>query len=70
VELVADGERGFVVAPTPESLAAALRRLMDDSALAEKLGQNGHDLARTITWPDTIDVLLGAKTAVQYSRPT
>ena len=70
VELVADGERGFVVAPTPESLAAALRRLMDDSALAEKLGQNGLDLARTITWPDTIDVLLGAKTAVQYFRTT
>jgi hypothetical protein len=43
---------------------------MDDRALAEKLGQNGHDLARTITWPDTIDLLLGAKTAVQYSRPT
>lgn len=70
VELVGDGERGFVVAPTPEALAAALRRLMDDSALAEKLGQNGLDLARTITWPDTIDVLLGAKTAVQYSRTT
>jgi glycosyltransferase involved in cell wall biosynthesis len=69
-ELVGDGERGLVVPPTPESVAVAIRRLMDDSALAEKLGQNGFGLAQTITWPDTVAVLLGTKTAVQYRRTT
>ena len=69
-ELVGNGERGFVVAPTPEALAAAIRRLMEASALAERLGHNGVHLAQTITCPDNVDVLLGSKTAVQYSRPT
>jgi glycosyltransferase involved in cell wall biosynthesis len=69
-ELVGDGERGFVVPPTPEALAAAIKELMEDSALAERLGHNGLHLAETITWPDTVDVLLGEKTAVQYSRTT
>jgi glycosyltransferase involved in cell wall biosynthesis len=69
-ELVGDGERGFVVPPTPEALAAAIKRLMEDSTLAETLGHNGFHLAETITWPDTVDVLLGEKTAVQYSRTT
>jgi len=69
-ELVGDGERGFVVPPTPEALAAAIKELMEDRALAERLGHNGLHLAETITWPDTVDVLLGEKTAVQYSRTT
>lgn len=67
-ELVEDGVRGFVVAPTPAALAAVLRRLMDDSTLAETLGRSAFEMARTITWPDTIAVLLGEKTAVQYPR--
>ena len=65
-ELVGDGVRGFVVMPTPEAVAGALRRLMDDDTLAETLGRNAFELARTITWPDTVAVLLGEKTAVQY----
>ena len=63
---VGDGVRGFVVTPIPEAVAAALRRLMDDDTLAETLGRNAFELARTITWPDTVAVLLGEKTAVQY----
>jgi len=54
----------------PSPLAAAIKELMEDSALAERLGHNGLHLAETITWPDTVDVLLGEKTAVQYSRTT
>jgi glycosyltransferase involved in cell wall biosynthesis len=67
-ELIEDGVRGFVVAPTPEALAAALRRLMDDNTLAETLGRSAFEMARTITWPDTVAVLLGEKTQVQYPR--
>ena len=37
-ELVIDGERGFVCEPTPEALAGALRRCMDDPAGRERMG--------------------------------
>ena len=33
-----DGVNGFVCDPTPPSLARALRRVMDDAALAERMG--------------------------------
>ena len=67
-ELVRDGATGFVVKPTPDALAAAIRRLMEDQTLAETLGGHAWDVAQTITWPDTVSVLLGEKTAVQYRR--
>ena len=67
-ELVADGVRGFIVAPTPEALAAALRRLMEDSALAETLGRNAFEVAQTITWPDTVRMLVGEEVA-SYQSP-
>ena len=40
-ELVANGVNGFVCDPRPESLAVALRKLTDDAALAERMGQRG-----------------------------
>jgi glycosyltransferase involved in cell wall biosynthesis len=53
-ELVTDGVTGFVCDPTPEALAAALRRLTDDQPLAERLG--GAALARgaELNWPDAV----------------
>ncbi len=67
-ELVQDGARGFVVRPDPQAIAAALRRLMDDSTLAETLGGNAFDLAQTITWPDTVKLLLGDQVSVSSSQ--
>jgi glycosyltransferase involved in cell wall biosynthesis len=67
-ELVEDGVRGFTVAPTPQALAAALRRLTEDPALAESLGRNAMDLAQTITWPDTVKILVGDEVA-SYQPP-
>ncbi|ADO68416.1 glycosyltransferase [Stigmatella aurantiaca] len=41
-ELVADGERGFVVPPlSPLALAAAITRLLDEPALARRMGLAG-----------------------------
>jgi glycosyltransferase involved in cell wall biosynthesis len=41
-ELVVDGETGLLVPPRdPEALAAALRRVLDDRELAERLGEAG-----------------------------
>ncbi|MEM1067109.1 MAG: glycosyltransferase, partial [Pseudomonadota bacterium] len=43
-EDVRDGETGLIVPPRdPGALAAAMDRVIDDPALAERLGQAGHD---------------------------
>jgi alpha-1,3/alpha-1,6-mannosyltransferase len=40
-ETVRDGETGFLRAPTPEAFAAAARLLVEDDALADRLGSAG-----------------------------
>ncbi len=57
-ELVADGVRGFVTAPTPSALAASLRKLADDRALAERMGGEAARFAQGVTWPATLEKLL------------
>ena len=57
-ELVRDGENGFVTDPTPESLAHAMRKAIDDKAAVVRLGEEGGRLARTMTWHDAIQKLL------------
>ena len=58
-ELVVDGERGYVASPTPESLAQALRRSMDDRSAVERMGAQALAFAGTLTWPDTVRSLTG-----------
>jgi glycosyltransferase involved in cell wall biosynthesis len=53
-ELVTDGVHGFTCDPTPESLADALRKLMDDAALAERLGSAAHARGAELNWPDAV----------------
>lgn len=57
-ELVRDGETGFVTAPTPEGLAEAMRKLVDDRNLAQRMGEAGHGVAVQMTWAKAIDQLL------------
>jgi len=57
-ELVSDGETGYVTAPTPEALAVAMRRLMDDRNLAARLGEAGLAVAQQMTWSGAIQKLL------------
>ncbi|MGE0362147.1 MAG: glycosyltransferase family 4 protein [Vicinamibacterales bacterium] len=58
-ELVADGVSGLVCAPTAAALGAALRRLMDDAAAAERMGRAGAARAAALSWPNTVARLLG-----------
>jgi glycosyltransferase involved in cell wall biosynthesis len=58
-ELVADGERGYVCAPTPEALAGALRRAIEDRALAERMGQAALGFVSTLDWSSTVRTLIG-----------
>jgi glycosyltransferase involved in cell wall biosynthesis len=57
-ELVRDGENGFVVDPSPEGLARALRTVMDDRTRAIRLGEAGGAAAERMTWPSAVSQLL------------
>jgi glycosyltransferase involved in cell wall biosynthesis len=60
LQLVRDGETGWVAAPTPQSVGAALRAMAADPAEAAARGQAGRRalLARGVAWPQTLDRLL------------
>ena len=57
-ELVADGEQGLVTEPTAGALADALRRIMRDQTLAERLGRQAHARGAELTWARTVETLL------------
>jgi len=59
-ELVRDGVHGFVCDPTPEALAVRLRQLLDDDALAERLGGQAYLRGSELTWPETVSRLTEA----------
>lgn len=50
-EVLRDGVEGFLVPPgDEEALARALARVLDDPALAERLGRAGRERARAFSW--------------------
>lgn len=57
-ELVRDGVNGCVCEPTPDALGRAMRRLTDDAALAEKMGDAAFEAGAKLTWPETVRQLL------------
>jgi glycosyltransferase involved in cell wall biosynthesis len=57
-ELVRDGETGFVTDPTPEALSEAMRKLVDDRNLAQRMGEAGHAVATRMTWAGAVEQLL------------
>jgi len=59
-EFVVDGVNGFVCAPDPAALGAAIGRLHADRGRAAAMGEAGYDRARTVTWTGVVDRLVGA----------
>jgi glycosyltransferase involved in cell wall biosynthesis len=57
-ELVREGVNGFLCEPVPEALGRAMRRLVDDEALAKKMGAAAFEAGAKLTWPDTVRQLL------------
>lgn len=53
-ELVTDARTGLICEPTATSMAATLRRLWDDVALAERMGNAAFEAGSKLNWPDTI----------------
>jgi glycosyltransferase involved in cell wall biosynthesis len=50
--------RGLIVDPSPDALAGAMQRVMDDRPLAEQLGSAAHAFAAGLTWHNTIGRLI------------
>jgi glycosyltransferase involved in cell wall biosynthesis len=57
-DLVIDGDTGFVTEPTPAAIAAALVRLRDDRALAERMGARAAARVEAMTWQAAVDRLV------------
>ncbi|MBA2302413.1 MAG: glycosyltransferase family 4 protein [Acidobacteria bacterium] len=53
-ELVADGVHGFVCDPTPAAVASALRKLIDDPVLAERMGASAFAAGAELNWADAV----------------
>lgn len=68
LEFVVDGTNGYVCAPTPDALAAAVNRLAADAALAAALGERGHAVAAAITWDNVVNRLIEAGSRTQRVR--
>jgi glycosyltransferase involved in cell wall biosynthesis/GT2 family glycosyltransferase len=75
VDIVGDGESGFVVPPTPEAIAAKLDFLIARPELAASMGEHGRRAASHITWERVVERLLaplaatGLPPALHTSRP-
>lgn len=54
-EVIAHGENGVLVENSPRAVAAAMRRLLDDAALARRLGAQGR---RTVEERFTVDAMV------------
>jgi glycosyltransferase involved in cell wall biosynthesis len=59
LEFVVDDQNGFVCAPEPAAIGAALASLASNRARAAHLGQAGLARARQITWDGVVERLLG-----------
>jgi glycosyltransferase involved in cell wall biosynthesis len=57
-DVVRDGETGLISAATPSALAAAIARVMDDVALAERLGSAAAAAVARSTWPGVVERLV------------
>ncbi|HEX6975078.1 MAG TPA: glycosyltransferase [Vicinamibacterales bacterium] len=59
-ELVEDKVNGYVCDPTPQSLAIALRKVMEDRGLAERLGAEAFKSGSKLNWDDAVRQLTGS----------
>jgi glycosyltransferase involved in cell wall biosynthesis len=67
-EVLRDGHNGLLVPPNdPSAMAAAVNRLLDDPALATRLGQQAREDAAAYTWERRADRILQV---VGWASPT
>jgi glycosyltransferase involved in cell wall biosynthesis len=56
-ELVEPEVTGLVCEPTPDALAAALARVVEEPSLAERMGKAAHEASARFTWPGVVSQL-------------
>ena len=67
--LIRDGETGLLVPPrSPQDLAAAMRRLLDEPGLRGRLADAAYPLARAHTWERTAERTLAVYRAAMAAR--
>ena len=59
LEFVTHGVTGAVCPPRPEGVGAAIDELAADRTRAARMGEAGFERARTITWDDAVEALVG-----------
>ena len=59
-EFVVNGANGWVTAPDPQALADAVASLHADRRKSARMGDEGYDLARGITWAGVVERLTSA----------
>jgi glycosyltransferase involved in cell wall biosynthesis len=59
LEFVVNDQNGFVCAPEPAAIGAAMTKLASDRTLAPRLGLAGLARARQVTWDGVVERLLG-----------
>jgi glycosyltransferase involved in cell wall biosynthesis len=57
-EIIDHGVSGLLCEPTPASVADGLRAVMEDAAMAERMGDAGAVRAANLTWPATVERLV------------
>jgi glycosyltransferase involved in cell wall biosynthesis len=57
-EVVRHGIDGFISAPEPAALAVNISALIEDSQVAEKMGNAGYEEWKELTWSNTVSKLL------------
>lgn len=60
--IVGGARAGYVIAPEPIAIAAALDRLYDNPGLARKMGLRGQAWANRLSWPNIVARLVAAAT--------
>ena len=58
-ELVQDGVTGLIAEPTPQSLAAALQRVMQDEATSRRMGAAAFAAGAKLNWRAAVEQLTG-----------
>ena len=58
LEFVFDGVSGFVTAPDPHQISERIDQLYSDRALCQKMGEEGYQRVKGITWDKTLSQLL------------
>jgi len=71
LEFIGHEAQGLVVAPKPDRLGRAFDRIMEDPALAEKMGQGGLERYRAmkIGWENVVETLTGSAVAQAVETP-